>query len=111
MPLYRIRCVECGRGDEVYRRVDDRDNLPAHCGKPMARVIVAPMVAADIQPYRSMIDGTWITSRSQHRDHLREHRCVELGNDVPKDIKPRPLTAPPGLKETIIGVANEKLRG
>ena len=39
-------------------------------------------IVPDIQPYRSMIDGTLITSRSQHRNHLREHQCVEIGNDV-----------------------------
>lgn len=79
----------------------------------MVRVIVPPMVATDIQPYRSMIDGSWITSRSQHRDHLRAHGCREVGNDLPstEECKPRPLSTPPGLKETIIGVANEKLRG
>jgi len=42
----------------------------------------APLVMGDIAPYRSMIDGTWITSRSQHREHLRAHGCVEIGNDT-----------------------------
>ena len=38
-------------------------------------------VMGDIQPYRSMIDGTLIQSRSRHREHLRQHGCVEVGND------------------------------
>lgn len=108
MPIYRIRCVECGRGDEVFRKVADYNDLPECCGKVMARVIMPPMVAGDIQPYRSMIDGRIINSRSEHRAHLRDHGCVEVGNEK---ITPKPMTPPPGLKETLIRVANEKLRG
>ena len=40
------------------------------------------MVQPDIAPYKSMITGEMITSRSQHREHLRKHNCVEVGNDV-----------------------------
>ena len=42
---------------------------------------VAPMVMGDITPYQSMIDGTMIQSRSRHRDHLRDHGCIEVGNE------------------------------
>ena len=40
-------------------------------------------VMPDIQPYKSMIDGRMITSRSEHRAHLKAHNCVEVGNDDP----------------------------
>lgn len=43
----------------------------------------APMVMSDIEGYVSQVDGTWIKSRSHHRAHLKEHRMIELGNDVP----------------------------
>ena len=43
---------------------------------------LAPMVMPDIQPYRSMADGSIIKSRSAHREHLRRHGCVEVGNEV-----------------------------
>jgi hypothetical protein len=43
----------------------------------------APMVISDIEGYVSQVDGTWIKSRSHHRAHLKEHRMIELGNDVP----------------------------
>lgn len=42
----------------------------------------APMVMSDIDGYVSQVDGTWIKSRSHHRNHLKEHRMIELGNDV-----------------------------
>lgn len=40
-----------------------------------------PMVMGDIQPYRSVLDGSWITSRSQHRAHLQKHGVTEVGNE------------------------------
>jgi len=59
-------------------------------------------VMPDIKPYRSMIDGREITSRSRHREHLRAHNCVEVGNDSSLSKPPKPLQPPPGLKEKII---------
>lgn len=41
----------------------------------------APMVMGDIAPYKSMIDGSMITSRSHHREHLRNNNCIEVGNE------------------------------
>lgn len=67
-------------------------------------------IMGDIDPYRSAIDGSIISSRSSHREHLRAHDCVEIGNDSSLYAKPKPIQSPPGLKETLIRVANEKLR-
>jgi hypothetical protein len=47
----------------------------------------APMIMSDIEGYISQVDGTWIKSRSHHRAHLKEHRMIELGNDVPMQHK------------------------
>ena len=41
----------------------------------------AHYVMPDIQPYQSMIDGSMITSRSRHREHLQAHGCIEVGNE------------------------------
>lgn len=67
-------------------------------------------VMPDIQPYQSMIDGTWIKSRSQHREHLRQHGCEEVGNDSSLYRKPRPIEPPPGLKERLIENAHRILK-
>lgn len=55
-----------------------------------------PMLIRDIQPYRSVIDGSQITSRSTHRSHLRSNGCVEIGNE---QLKPRAYT-PPSMSVT-----------
>ena len=47
----------------------------------------APMVMSDIEGYVSQVDGSWIDSRSKHRNHLKRHRMIELGNDVPMQHK------------------------
>ena len=43
----------------------------------------APMIMPDIPGHISMADGTWVDSRSKHRENLKRNGCVELGNDVP----------------------------
>jgi hypothetical protein len=43
--------------------------------------VAAPMLIKDIGEYVSPLDGQHITSRSQHRDHMRAHEVVEVGND------------------------------
>jgi hypothetical protein len=52
----------------------------------------SPMVMSDIEGYVSQVDGTWIKSRSHHREHLKQHRMIELGNDVPLRHKPVELS-------------------
>ena len=49
---------------------------------------VAPMVIPDIEGHVSMADGTWVSSRSKHRENLKRNNCVELGNEVPMQQKP-----------------------
>lgn len=65
---------------------------------------VAPDVMGDIQPYQSMVNGQMITSRSQHREHLKAHGCVEVGNEVREMLKPYqgiPDASPQKRKELI----------
>ncbi len=80
-----------------------RDYVP----EPRAQV---PHVMGDIAPYRSMIDGKMITSRSHHREHLRQHGCVEVGNDSSLTRQRGPLQPPAGLKEAIARNVYSKLR-
>lgn len=47
-------------------------------------------VMPDIAPYKSMIDGRMITSRSQHRRHLKANNCIEIGNEDPLKHGPKP---------------------
>ena len=53
---------------------------------------VAPMVQSDIEGHISMADGTWVSSRSKHRENLKRNGCIELGNDVPMQHKPAEMS-------------------
>lgn len=68
------------------------------------------LVASDIQGYQSMVDGSWIESRSKHREHLKRHGMVELGNDVPLKQKQVQIEDGKVRKEKIARQVYEKLR-
>jgi hypothetical protein len=46
LPTYVATCESCGERIDYFRKVDDRDNTPDHCGQKTVRVLVAPMVQA-----------------------------------------------------------------
>lgn len=109
MPIYAMKCSKCGNQEDIFRSIKTMDDdLPVCCEEVMQRMIVAPYVAGDLQPYQSMVDGSMITSRSQHRSHLKQHNLVEVGNET-QHMKPKQPTPPPGLKQTLIDVVNTKL--
>jgi hypothetical protein len=43
--------------------------------------LARPMVIRDIEPYQNMINGQMISSRSEHRELLKRHNCIEIGNE------------------------------
>ena len=82
--IEKYECKDCGR---FFYAVDSRGIPPSvecrKCGEdslwvPKER---APYVSSDIQPYKSQVTGEMITSRSQHRDHMRQHKMIEVGNE------------------------------
>lgn len=78
------------------RFIQDPDTLELIPAEQYARPQTneAAMVMGDIQPYRSHIDGSLITTRSQHRAHLRSHGCVEVGNELDAAMRAAPRARP-----------------
>lgn len=100
MPTYTYECPRCERQrTEILTLAQHETFRPRHCRKVMMQVMFAPQITTDIQPYRSMITGERIAGRSQHRDHLRRHGCVEVGNEMPKARKP--TTSKTSRRETL----------
>jgi len=62
------------------------------------RIIPNFGIINELQPYRSQIDGTMITSRKQHRNHLKNNGCIEVGNEKQKG---RVREEPKGLRDAI----------
>ena len=72
----------------------------------------APTVISDIQGHISMADGTYIDSRSKHRENLKRNHCVEIGNDVPMQQKVHEISRKDqeSRKRQIAELTYEKLR-
>jgi hypothetical protein len=62
-------------------------------------------VMPDIAGYTSMVDGSWISSRSHHRNHLRQHNCIEVGNEK---ITPPQRQPDKTMKQDILRAMYEK---
>lgn len=81
------------------RYIQDPKTLELIPADEYQRAPVVHHVMPDIKPYRSMQTGEMIMGRRQHREHLRQHRLIEIGNEpIPK---PKPVTNPPGLRDAI----------
>lgn len=50
------------------------------------------MVLGDLEDYRSVITGETISGRRAHRDHLKQHGCIEVGNEF---VPPSRTELPP----------------
>jgi len=103
-----VTCNHCKVAHEEYdaMQYDDREKYLAYWNLPFEgpeadeawrqKLEMTPketaMVMSDIDGYISQVDGTWIKSRSQHRSHLKQHRMIELGNDVPMQHKPADMS-------------------
>lgn len=80
------------KAERHYAKFGDQSADPEAGGRPM--------VLRDYEPYQSMIDGSIISGRRQHRDHLKAHGCIEVGNERVKQKKIQP-DASGALRETL----------
>lgn len=88
MPTYEIKCKGCLKTDVIYRTVDKRDeNLPlcTACKSETSRIISKPMIAPDIQPFRSP-NGAMITSRAEWKNDLQKSGAIAWEPGIDKDI-------------------------
>jgi hypothetical protein len=107
MPIYATKCAVCGHAQDIYRPVAQYRDLPEHCGQTVQRVITAPYVAPDLQPFRSVVDGSVINSRSDRREHMRRHNLIEVG-DAP--IKQREYQGEHNVKPELTQAVKQVLR-
>lgn len=66
-------------------------------------------VIADIAPYKSMVTGEMINGKRAHREHLRKHNLIEVGNEQ-KHLLPKEKRQDQKLKRQIAEQVYEKLR-
>ena len=124
----KVTCHHCKIEHEEYdtTQYDDREKYLAYWNLPFEGEEAdkawqqkqemtrreAPMVMSDIEGHISMADGSWVSSRSKHRENLKRNNCIELGNDVPTQQKKHELSTKERehLKRTIAEVTHAKLR-
>jgi len=98
-----VTCVHCKVAHEEYdtTQYDDKEHYLSYWNIPFDTPEAekawqdklgmtpkeAPTVMSDITGHISMADGTWVDSRSKHRENLKRNGCIELGNDVPLQQK------------------------
>jgi hypothetical protein len=96
----------------VYRGGDGRYHLHPEYGgtwdglAARSNTVRMPYVMRDIGAYQSPIDGTYISSRSEHRNHLKTHDVLEVGNEPigrmqRPDYAPKPREIGEGVKRRL----------
>lgn len=121
MPLYATHCRDCGKEDQIYRTVAERDvNIPRclYCGGAMERMITAPLVIPDIGAYQAVaVDVATgkppvINSRSAHREFLQRNGYTEVGNESigSHNRKPGEVRGDFNLRKELTEATREVLR-
>ena len=72
---------------------------------PEAKVFIR----GDLQPYQSMVTGEMVDGRSKHREHLRMHGVVEVGDAYDKGLPQSKPKSDPRLREHIARMVYTKL--
>lgn len=79
MPVYEAVCLKCGKYHEYIRPVAQCRDTPVCCEtKTDKRLLSAPMMRADIQPwdaYQSPATGKLITSYAERRADMKAAGC------------------------------------
>lgn len=75
MPLYVYQCAACGKKEDHFRTIADRNRNPLHCDQPMPRVLTAPLVAPDLPAYLSPVTGKLVDGRRARREDLKRTGC------------------------------------
>lgn len=79
MPLYVYECPACKKRESVFKKLAELDRPEQHsCGSAMQRVIVAPLVLGDYEPYNCPVTGREIRGRREHQENLKRHGCRVL---------------------------------
>lgn len=87
MPIYAFHCPTCGAEEDVFRKVDQRDDAPLCCDAAMKREISAPMVSVPASfEYKCTMSGE-VVSTYRKRKYLMEKHGVVDARDYTNTIK------------------------
>ncbi len=76
-PLYDFCCPLCGEVRDVWAHINETRKVHEECGRTMKRLISAPNINPDIEPYLeeniSYHKPVYIKSRRHREQVLKEH--------------------------------------
>jgi len=87
MPLYEYQCLNCGKHQDAYRKISDRNDSPLCCGKATEKCITLPTVLPDLPGYESPVSGKWIEGRKARIEDLRRTGCRPYEEGERKDYE------------------------
>lgn len=109
MPIYEYTCKSCDADFTRHlplSRYNEEQHCP-ECGSPARKVLSAPMVRGDIQPYTCPITGKVISSRRAHEENLLRHDCRVLEKGEKEEVDKRRKAADDSLAEKLATTAAE----
>lgn len=74
MPIFDYKCTKCGRKQEIYYREERKFKCPT-CDIELVKIMPAPRVFNDYEPYNCPITGQLISGKQEHERNLRKHGC------------------------------------
>ena len=85
--MYRIECVICLERFDIFKKMSEYDDLPFHCGAKTSRIMCAPSVITDLQPYVSPASGKLINSRSAQAEDLKRTNSILNEPGLTTDVR------------------------
>lgn len=86
-----------GHGKKTYKMIDGVLTL-VHQSRSVNQ---SAYVMGDITPHQSTITGEMVTTRSRHRQILKDSGCVEVGNEDMGKHTPKRDTRSKGVREDL----------
>lgn len=109
MPVYRFKCPTCSTTQELFRKIDARDDLAPcpKCSFAMNRQLSAPAVLGDYAGYSCPITGAWIEGRRAHEENLRKHGCRVLETGEKDEVVRRRAAEEASLDRAVDATVDE----
>lgn len=79
MPIYSYICESCGRTEDIYRKVEER-NCGPECHGPMKKLMGGHKIIKDLEPYldADMTDKpVWVKSKKHRKQLMKKHDVYE----------------------------------
>lgn len=88
MPIYEYHCKECGKSQDAFNRIAEREsNSPVCCGSRTDKVVTACMVFVPGEcHYVCPVTQQQVTSYRQRANIMAEHRLVDANDMKPEQV-------------------------